>query len=592
MDRQTERDAAGATELKALLNDLLAVVTLPAMWRGSDPSHVGRSLVDALLRILKLDLAYARLEGAAAGRAALECARTGPAALAGLPAEEIGRQLTGGLGPDPLAWPAQAGVRVGNEDITVATFKLGWQGDGVVVAGSRRADFPTAGEKLLLSVTANQAAMGLQEALTLRAQRNLAEELDRRVAERTAELAQANAGLRSEIAQRSRVEERLRREERELQRSRSLLAETQRLSATGSFSWVPGTEGIAWSDETFRIFRIPPATAITMPLVEDRIHPEDRASFRQHLQYAGSGSREVEFDCRLQLPDASMRHIHVIARGSRDEGRLECTGAIQDVTDRRRAEEALAKASSELTHVARITTMGVLAASIAHEVNQPLSGILTNASTCLRKLTSEPPETAGATLAAERLLRDGTRAAEVIRRLRALFGKRETASELVDLNDAAKEVIALSLGDLQRNRVEVRTDFAERLPPVRGDRVQLQQVLLNLVRNASDAMKRVDNRPRQLLVSTSLPGDGNVHVSVRDAGEGFGSQPPERLFQSFYTTKADGMGIGLSVSRSIIEHHKGRIGATSHEGAGATFWFDIPLSTASEVPAQPESSTA
>lgn len=541
--------AGDGTDPKAFLNDLVAIVSLPAIWRGGDPSHVGRALADALTRILQPDFVYVRLE-ATLGGAPLEVARTGAAAAAGAPLEGLGAMLAGCLGPDPAHWPAQAQARIAGDDLTLVVFRLGWQGDGVVVAASRRSGFPTPGERLLLSVTANQAAMGLQEARTLAAQKGLAEELDRRVARRT----------------------------EELQRSKELLAETQRLSATGSFSWLPDRDEIAWSDETYRIFRIPPGTVVTMALVEARVHPEDRASFRQHLQYVRSSSRDVEFDCRLQLPDASLRHLHVIARSRRGEdGEPDYTGAIQDVTERRLAEDALAKASSELAHVARITTLGVLAASIAHEVNQPLSGILTNANTCLRKLTCDPPDTKLAARAAERLLRDGTRAAEVIRRLRALFGKRETATELVDLNDAAREVLALSGGDLQRHRVEVRTEFAELLPPVRGDRVQLQQVMLNLVRNACDAMKRVDDRPRRLLVRTQVPGDGNVHLSVRDAGEGFGTQAPERLFESFYTTKEDGMGIGLSVSRSIVEHHQGRMWAAANEGHGATFCFAIPV---------------
>lgn len=549
---------------KALLNDLLAVVSLPAIWRGGDPSQVGRAMVDALTRILQPDLVYVRLE-AMAGGAPLEIARTGTAALAETPPEGLGTTLAGCLGPHPAHWPAQAQARIDGNDLTLVVFRLGWQGDGVVVAASRRSGFPTPGERLLLSVTANQAAMGLQEARTLAAQKGLAEELDRRVARRT----------------------------EELQRSKELLAETQRLSATGSFSWLPEQGRVAWSDETYRIFRIPPGTVVTMPLVEARVHPEDRSSFRQHLQYVRSSSRNVEFDCRLQLPDASVRHLHVVARGRRgDDGGTDYTGAIQDVTERRLAEEALAKASSELAHVARITTLGVLAASIAHEVNQPLSGILTNANTCLRNLTCDPPDTKLAARAAERLLRDGTRAAEVIRRLRALFGKRETATELVDLNDAASEVLALSGGDLQRHRVEVRTEFAELLPPVRGDRVQLQQVMLNLVRNACDAMKRVDDRPRRLLVRTQVPGDGNVHLSVRDAGEGFGTQAPERLFESFYTTKEDGMGIGLSVSRSIVEHHQGRMWAAANEGHGATFCFAIPVGMAAGQAAPAERSLA
>jgi PAS domain S-box-containing protein len=248
----------------------------------------------------------------------------------------------------------------------------------------------------------------------------------------------------------------------------------------------------------------------------------------------------------------------------------------EDITERKLAEDALSKARSELAHVARITSLGVLTASIAHEVNQPLSGIITNAGTCLRMLAAEPPNVEGARETARRTIRDGNRAAEVITRLRALYGKKDSMIESVDLNEATREVLSLSLSDLQRNRVLVQQELADDLPLVAGNRVQLQQVVLNLLRNASDAMSAVDDRPRQLLIRTEGDGDDHVRLSVRDAGVGFAPQSADRLFESFYTTKNDGMGIGLSVSRSIIESHHGRLWATPNTGPGATFSFSIP----------------
>jgi signal transduction histidine kinase len=221
-------------------------------------------------------------------------------------------------------------------------------------------------------------------------------------------------------------------------------------------------------------------------------------------------------------------------------------------------------------------TMGELTASIAHEVNQPLSGIITNASTCLRMLAADPPNVDGARETARRTIRDGNRASEVIARLRALFSRREAASELVDLNEATREVIALSSNDLQRNRVIVRTELADDLAPVTGDRVQLQQVILNLLRNAADAMSGIDDRPRQLVIRTERAEGDQVRLTVRDAGVGLDPQAAERLFKAFYTTKRDGMGIGLSISRTIIESHRGRIWAAPNDGPGATFAFSIP----------------
>jgi signal transduction histidine kinase len=217
-----------------------------------------------------------------------------------------------------------------------------------------------------------------------------------------------------------------------------------------------------------------------------------------------------------------------------------------------------------------------LTASIAHEVNQPLSGIITNAGACLRMLAADPPNVEGARETAKRTIRDGNRASELTTRLRTLFSKKESTTEPVDLNEAAQEVIALSLSDLQRNRVILRPEFADDLPVVTGDRVQLQQVILNLLKNASDAMSAVNDRPRQLQIRTERCTGDQVRLTVQDAGIGLDPQAMDRLFQAFYTTKNDGMGIGLSISRSIIERHHGRLWAEPNDGPGATFSFSIP----------------
>jgi C4-dicarboxylate-specific signal transduction histidine kinase len=226
--------------------------------------------------------------------------------------------------------------------------------------------------------------------------------------------------------------------------------------------------------------------------------------------------------------------------------------------------------------VARVTTLGALTASIAHEVNQPLAGIITNASTCLRMLAADPPNVDGARETARRAIRDGNRAADVIARLRALFGKKGTATESVDLNEATREVLALSSSELQRDRVIVRMELGDDLPCVSGDRVQLQQVVLNLLLNASEAMSEVEDRPRQLVIRTDPDDGGGVRLTVQDVGVGFDPSNLQRLFDAFYTTKSGGMGIGLSVSRSIIESHHGRLWAAPNDGLGATFSFSLP----------------
>ncbi len=237
----------------------------------------------------------------------------------------------------------------------------------------------------------------------------------------------------------------------------------------------------------------------------------------------------------------------------------------------------------QLAHANRVASIGMLSAAIAHELNQPLTGIVTNGSACLRLLATDPPNMEGARETVRRAIRDANRAADVVKRLRALFAKRDVQTELVDMNEATREVIALSSSDLQRTRVILTAELADDLPPVTGDRIQLQQVILNLLRNASEALSGVDDRPRQLLIRTERDTDEGVRVSVQDAGTGFEPRSAERLFEPFYTTKNGGMGIGLSVSRSIVESHNGRLWAMSNEGPGATFSFSLPRARAGGV---------
>jgi C4-dicarboxylate-specific signal transduction histidine kinase len=230
----------------------------------------------------------------------------------------------------------------------------------------------------------------------------------------------------------------------------------------------------------------------------------------------------------------------------------------------------------EVANSINLSKLGVLAASIAHEVNQPLSGIITNASTCLRMLASDPPDVAGAIETARRTIRDGNRAAEVVTHLRALFANKEPSTEPVDLNEAALEVIALCSDELKKNQVILRSELSDDLPLVAGVRSQLQQVILNLLRNGSDAMRGIEDRPRLLLIRTAKD-DGNcVRLTVVDSGTGFEVQDSELLFEAFYTTKSSGMGIGLSVCRSIVEHFRGRLWAMRNDGPGSSFSFSIP----------------
>ena len=365
-----------------------------------------------------------------------------------------------------------------------------------------------------------------------------------------------------------------------LKRSEALLGEGERLSLTGTFWWRVPTGEIRWSEQVYRIFEIDRSVPVTLDLIATRLHPEDIQVFQQVIERARDDARDFAHEIRLLMPGGAIKHLHVVAHSTRDhDAVLEYIGAVHDVTERRLSEEALGKVRSELAHVARVSSLGTLTASIAHEVNQPLAGIVTNASTCLRMLDAQPPDVEGARVTARRTIRDANRASEVVTRLRALFSKNGATIESVDLNEATREVIALLRSELQRKGVILRPELADDLPRVSGDRVQLQQVILNLLLNASDAMTSVEDRPRQAVIRTERDEGDGVRITVRDAGEGFQRQLSEKLFDPFFTTKSDGMGIGLAVSRSIIESHHGRIWATPNDGPGATFAFSIPDSS-------------
>jgi PAS domain S-box-containing protein len=293
----------------------------------------------------------------------------------------------------------------------------------------------------------------------------------------------------------------------------------------------------------------------------------ERDQFNIEKQYRCKDGRLVWVRNNVSLlpgPDGTPRGIMAI---------------VEDITSRKAAEETLRLTQARLARAAEVATAAELSVSIAHEVNQPLSGIITNANTCLRMLGAEPPNVDGARETARRTLRDGNRASEVVTRLRALFDKKPPTLELIDLNGAAQEVIALLSNGIQANRVVLRTELAGDLPCVEGDRVQLQQVILNLIQNAIDSMTAVDDRVRQLQIKTKRDDGNHVSLAVRDTGIGLAPDAVERMFESFYTTKSNGMGIGLAISRSIIEGHKGRLWAETNDGPGVTFSFSIPGSS-------------
>jgi PAS domain S-box-containing protein len=713
MNTQVEDPAQEVKRLQRCISDLVGLLALPAVWSGNEPSRIVQILLDALLRMLNLDFICARLRDPV-DAGLLEILRVSDSCRLRITTQDISEALNTRLvGDGQESLPIRH--RFGGEDISIFPVLLGVHGEsGMIVVGCGRLDFPGQTDSLLLTVAANQASIGLQEARLLAEQKRITYELDRRVAERTAELAAANEELRKEIAERKLTEERLRHGEQELKRS-----EVHKAAILDS-----SPDCVVAIDHEGRITEFNPAAEQTFghrrsevlgkPLADVIIPPslleKHRTGFARYLASGDSrvlgrrlemtalciDGREIPVELTItripqEGPPAFTGHLRDITERKKSEdalraahaqvlrseerwrsvfensavgvaltdldGRFIATNLVyqrmlgytedelqqltflditheesvedsrtligelldghrqqfqiekqyrrkdgqpvwvrnnvsvvpgtervprflmaisEDVTQGKLSEEALARARSELAKVARITSLGVLTASIAHEINQPLSGIITNASTCLRMLSADPPNIDGALETVRRTIRDGNRASDVITRLRTLYSKKELSPEWMDLNEAAREVTALSLSELQRSNVLLRYQFAEDLPPLVADRIQLQQVILNLVRNAVDAMSAIGDRPRELLIRTDCDAENQVQLSVKDTGMGLSPQAAEKIFEAFYTTKTDGMGIGLSISRSIIEAHQGRLWAIANDGPGSTFLFAIP----------------
>jgi C4-dicarboxylate-specific signal transduction histidine kinase len=292
---------------------------------------------------------------------------------------------------------------------------------------------------------------------------------------------------------------------------------------------------------------------------------------------AGGGGTDFEWQYRLLMPNRSIKYVHAVAHATRNQDdQLDYIAAVQDVTESKVAEEALNRARSELAHVTRLTTLNALTASIAHEVNQPLSGIMSNASASLRFLSGDAPNLEEAREAVRDIVRDGKRASEIITRIRALTKKAATRREKLDLNETISEVLTLIGDEAKRHSVVVRTQFADTLSPVAGDRVQLQQVVLNLVMNAIEAMSSVSDRPRELVIATQNIDAHCVQATVEDSGIGIASATVDKIFDSFYTTKPGGMGMGLSISWSILQSHGGRLWAVGKDAPGTMFHFTVP----------------
>jgi len=372
------------------------------------------------------------------------------------------------------------------------------------------------------------------------------------------------------------IEERHRAEDA-LRRSEAYLAEAQRLSKTGSVGWSVSSGEIRWSEETFRIFQYDRTTTKpTVNLILKRVHPEDAVHVKQTIESASMNGEDFEHEYRLVMPDSSLKYVHVVAHALSDKsGRIEFVGAVMDVTERKRAEEALREAQANLARVSRVTTMGELTASLAHEIKQPITAAVTDAKTCLRWLGRDQPDVVEAGQAASRIIKDVTRASDIISRIGLLFKKGGPQRELIDVNEVIEEMIALLRSEGARYSISIQRELANDLPKIRADHVQLQQVFMNLMLNGIEAM--MDQQPPgKLTVKSQLAENGEILTSISDTGVGLSAEQAEQIFNAFFTTKAHGTGMGLPISRSIIESHGGRLWATSNSGPGVTFQFTLP----------------
>ena len=840
--------------LQNCINDLISLLSLPAIWSGSESSQIPGTLVDVLLTMLRLDFAYARLSDTSDGPP-IEVVRLSDHRHSSVQPQQFGQALDRWLTGDQTASRSMVPDPMGEGEVSIASFSLGLQHEvGVLVAGSRRADFPTEVERLLLRVAANQAGIGLQEARRSGEQKRIAEMLEQRVAERTRQLTAVNDDLRRSeayLAQAQRVshtgsfgwsvssgdivwsdetfrileydrtiqptvelvfqrmhpedralvqqiidraiqerkafgfEHRLlmqdgsvkyvrvvghpstnyesgnlefvgavtditesKRVEESLRRSEGYLAEAQRLTHTGSWVWrVEGRDALHLSEEWYRIYGFDPEAGV--PTWDERllrIHPEDRAKWQATIDRAIDEKSDYEMEFRILLPAGSVRHIqtvgHPVVNASGDL--VQFVGSSVDITERKRAEalregesrilemiardapleeileklvrvveaqfagllcsvllldedgqhvrhgaapslpepytkaidglsigpkagscgtamyrrepvvvtdilqdplweeyrgvaepygfracsstpilmhsdevlgsfamyyreprspspaearalemathlagiaierklareerERLRQAQADLAHINRVTTMGELTASLAHEIKQPITAAVTDARTCLRWLGRDEPNVPEAREAASRLVTDVTRAAEIISRIGLLFKKGGLQREVIDVNELIREMIVLLRNEAARYSISIGSDLAEDLSKVVGDRIQLQQVFMNLMLNGIEAMKDLGTVGE--LTIKSQPGEGSqLLISIGDTGVGLQPEQAEKVFDAFYTTKAQGTGMGLPISRSIIESHGGRLWATANSGPGATFQFTLP----------------
>jgi PAS domain S-box-containing protein len=415
--------------------------------------------------------------------------------------------------------------------------------------------------------------------------KRLNEDLEQRVVERTSQLTGVNSQLTEEVVERQRAEEALRRSE-------AYLADAQRLTHTGSWAFNIATRKMLHSSkEHSRLYGFDPDRGLpSFEAFQQRVHPDDQQQVMEGLERANRAGTDVELYFSVVRPDGTTRRMrtvgHPVRNASGDVG--EYLGISMDVTEQWRAErerEALRQAQADLAHVTRVTTMGELTASLAHEIKQPITAAVADAHACLRWLAREQPDLAEARESALRLIKDATRASDIINRIRLLFRTGAPERQLLDVNEVIQEMIGLLRSEASRYSIAIHSELAAGLPWIMADRVQLQQVLMNLMLNGIEAMKDMGTVGR-LTIKSQRGDDRQLVISVRDTGIGLPPDQVEEVFHAFFTTKPQGTGMGLPISRSIIESHGGHLWASSTAGRGATFQFTLPVDVAAHEAAR------
>ena len=360
----------------------------------------------------------------------------------------------------------------------------------------------------------------------------------------------------NDITERKRAEEALRRNQA------AYLAEAQKLSQTGSFGWNVASGTVFWSDQTFAILGYEPGTIPAMVLMLARVHADDAEMVRQAIDTSSRDRTGLDLEFRVSLPTGETRYVHAVARTLDDAAdKAQFVGALMDVTAAKQSEFRLQEAQSQVAHVARVTSLGALSASIAHEVNQPLAAIVSHGEASLRWLNRDRPQLDEVAASIRHVITNGKRASEIVQRIRGLTSKTGGQQAVLNLKHLVEEVVPLVRSEATRNRAQLRLDLDDTLPMIRGDQIQLQQVIINLMINAIQAMGSVQGRPRVVQVTAQVAGDARVALEVRDSGPGIDPADAPQIFDAFFTTKPGGMGMGLSICRSIIESHGGQISA-------------------------------